>query len=484
MASVSTAGLAAGMDIHPPGKTRSRTELNPSADLAIELDNPPAQLSAEGKRQSAAASFLDAAQQLMDPATWMATQALSSRPDVVTAVSSPDTPRGDYRVEVKSLASAQTVSSASFSGLGTTIGLGTLNLEVGTWNGSQSAFLTNPNWPKASLTIGPKDNSLERVRDRINASGVGVVASVISDATGSRLVLRASGTGSSQGFKVDAKPDDAAAAAAVAQAGAGGGASADQSLQALGFNPSANEAGMMQVQTATDAQATVNQQALSSSSNTVFKAEDGLSLQLHQLSDEPVTISVGPHSQAIARSVSDFVQRYNELASLGDSGSGDAGHTITSRMQQAFSASASQAAKAREASSPSLSLQDIGLRMGPGQLLDIDAQRLQHAVQTSPDKVRAALGQGRPDSLAQRFRDMAADASAAIAAAPAVAPPAASPTDAPDATPRMLANPTAARRLLAQYMSLDTPASGGDTGDRPSARTTARPVEPALSNNA
>lgn len=478
MASVSTAGLAAGMDIHPPGRTKSRTEVNPSADPVLELDNQLAQLSAEGKRQSAAASFLDAAQQLTDPATWMATQAISSQPDVVTAVSSPDTPRGDYRVEVKSLASAQTVASSSFSGLGTTIGLGTLNLEVGTWNGSQSAFQTNPNWPKASLTIGPKDNSLERVRDRINASGVGVVASVISDATGSRLVLRASGTGSSQGFKVDAKPDDAAAA--VAQAGSGGGASADQSLQALGFNPSANEAGMMQVQAATDAQATVNQRTLSSSGNSVFDAEDGLNLQLHRLSDEPVTISVGPDSQAITRSVSDFVQRYNDLSKLGEGDLSGAGQTITSRMQQAFSASASRAAKPTEGGEPPLSLQDIGLKMGPGHLIDIDPKRLQDAVKTRPDSVQALLGQGRPDSLAQRFQDMATDSNAATSQTTASAPPA----EAFEPAPRTPANPTAARRLLAHYMSLDNLPSDGTTSDRLSARTPARPNEPALTNNA
>jgi hypothetical protein len=89
----------------------------------------------------------------------------------------------------------QSDSAATLSSLSIAIGIGvdidTLDIELGNWSGPQSTFVPNPQWPKASVNAGTKDISLERVRDRINAAGVGVLAVVVSDATGSRLLLRA-----------------------------------------------------------------------------------------------------------------------------------------------------------------------------------------------------------------------------------------------------------------------------------------------------
>ena len=146
-------------------------------------------ISAAGRLKSTAAATLDAASRLAKAETWSATKAVSSDESVVQAVGDKARP-GTYRVDVDAVAMAQATASATFSSVSTVIGIGTLKIELGSWNGSQTAFAVNPNWPKADVTFGPKDTSLERVRDKINAAGIGVIASVVSDATGSRLVLR------------------------------------------------------------------------------------------------------------------------------------------------------------------------------------------------------------------------------------------------------------------------------------------------------
>ena len=53
-----------------------------------------------------------------------------------------------------------------------------------------------------SLTIGPGTKTLAQVRDAINGANAGVTASVLTDASGSRLVLRSTATGAANGFRI------------------------------------------------------------------------------------------------------------------------------------------------------------------------------------------------------------------------------------------------------------------------------------------
>jgi flagellar hook-associated protein 2 len=429
MASVSSAGLAAGMDIHPPGKSMGLTGLSLSAPPSADTEPSITTLSAEGRRQGAAAALADAAQQLLDPATWMATQAFSSRPDVLQAASSSKTPTGHYRVDVQTLASAQATSSATFSGLGTTIGLGTLNLEVGEWNGSMSAFVTNPNWPKANFTIGPKDNSLERVRDRINASGVGVLASVISDATGSRLVLRASATGTRNAFKVDASPDELKTNEFPSQT----------DLQALGFDPPVNPLGMTQISPAQDATVRINGQQLNSESNIVRQSETGLTLQLRSSSDTPVNVEVRPDHGAVLRSASELTLRYNEWASQSGPGVQPSADWVA-RLRIKL---------AHQGNEGSLSqpLRELGLSLDADGQLKLDTGKLAQAIDRDRDGTR--------QTLSRAFGMTNLDAQAT-----SMSPSTAGTTArANDMAGSIAWSPLASRKLLQEYQSLGTEAT-------------------------
>lgn len=309
MASISLAGPSSGIDVNSIVTQQLNVEKQPVAEpLPQPVPDPePVQthLSSVGKLQSSLSTFLSASQTLGADSTWSSvpSTATSSQPASVGATSDGTAAAGNYSVDVNSVAAAQATTSASFSGMGTVIGLGTLHIELGGWNSSQTAFSMNPNWPKSDVMVGPHDNSLEKIRDKINAAGVGVVASVISDATGSRLVLRSTSTGQDNGFKVSATEDPAS--------------KADVGLAALGFDPSLNQNGTTLTQAAADATGQVNGVDVKSPSNTVTDAVPGLSLKFSKVTDGAVDVSVSPDKNSIRKSITDFAQSYNELNAAG-----------------------------------------------------------------------------------------------------------------------------------------------------------------------
>lgn len=363
MASISVAGTGSGIDVNSFVTQQQLTVEKPAAEpvrtTATPTDTVQTNLSSLGKLQSAQSSYASAAQKLSEDMSWANTVAQSSQASAVAASSDGSAAAGQYSVEVNSLATAQTTSSASFSGIGTVIGLGTLHIELGGLNGSQTAFSTNPNWPKADVRLGPHDNSLERIRDKINAAGVGVVASVISDATGTRLVLRSTSTGADNGFKVTASGE--------------GGKPPSPDLAALGFDPSIaqQQQSTQQTQAAADAKAKIDGVDVTSPSNTVTNAVPGVSFKLGKVTDEPVKVSVGLDQDALKKSINDFTQSYNELNAQG------------------------QAPVA-----PSQRLSDIGITQDADGALKVDSARLDRALATQPEKVRDVFTEARDQASA------------------------------------------------------------------------------------
>lgn len=281
-------------------------------------------ISGSGRVSSAAAAVMDIAQRLSTHAVWQATQTRSNAPDAVSATSDASTPAGRYSVSVDAIAMAQATTSATFSSLSTVIGLGTLNIELGSWNSSQTAFVTNPNWPKASVSIGVHDNPMERIRDKINAAGIGVIATVVTDATGARLVLRSTHSGEAQGFKVSVDSPDAS-----------------KDLSPLGFDPSTqlDGTGMAMTRPAQNARLRVDGRSVTDASNLVASGVPGLTLQLKSPAAE-VQIDVTHDPQVAVQAMSQFVDAFNlmhdAMAELPDSGTTSSPSTRqASRLMQA-----------------------------------------------------------------------------------------------------------------------------------------------------
>jgi flagellar hook-associated protein 2 len=142
-----------------------------------------------------------------------------------------------------------------------------------------------------SVTAG---DSLSTVRDRINNAGAGVRASIVNDGTGSRLVIRSEVTGAENAVKIVA--------------------AGDPSLEDLAYSPDELTPGnMTQTLSARDATATINGLPVSSPTNTLSGAVQGLTLTLSQVTTNAVEVTITQDSAAMRKSVDDFVKAYNDL---------------------------------------------------------------------------------------------------------------------------------------------------------------------------
>ena len=203
----------------------------------------------------------------------------------------PTTPRaGSYTVEVQALASVQTIATGSAVPATTTPGAGTLHIELGTWGAGQTSFTPKAGATAVDIAVTATD-TLADVRDKINAAGAGVTALIMTDASGSRLLIRSNTSGAANAFRTSG-------------------------IASLAFDPSAGVTTMTQSQTAADAEATVNGLAVTSTSNTLSNIVDGLTLNLSTLTTGPVTVNVVTDTEALKKTITDFAAAYTALVKL------------------------------------------------------------------------------------------------------------------------------------------------------------------------
>lgn len=191
--------------------------------------------------------------------------ATSSNTSVVSATAGSTATAGSHVIEVSSLASTSAAYSATLSSASSTVTAGDLVIQVG--SGSARTI---------SLT---SDMTLTSAASYINQQNAGVTASVLTDSSGSRLVLTSATPGSAGNITISSAPSG------------------------LGF---ATLAG-------TDANLTVDGIPVTSSSNTVQNAITGVTLDLTGTSQSAVSVNVAPDTTGITTAVASFVSAYNTV---------------------------------------------------------------------------------------------------------------------------------------------------------------------------
>lgn len=300
---ISSAGIGSGLDVNAIVSQLVAIERRPIVLLKNEVGQLQTQLSAFGRLQGAMSTLRDAASKLARPEIWSTMAATSSDATRVSATATGGAQPGRYEVLVGQLAQGQTVATRAFAGASAVLGSGTLRIELGD-------FDAVPPVPKAGasaidITIAPGADTLSAVRDAINAAGAGVLASISTDVNGSRLVLRSAETGLENGFRVEVIADD------------DGNTGDTAGLSALAYDPRiAGDpiTGTTRAQSALNAQFSVNGLPLESSTNTPAGAVEGVSLTLRQAGATEVVVE--PDTEALKKSVDDFVNAYNESVRL------------------------------------------------------------------------------------------------------------------------------------------------------------------------
>ncbi len=316
-----------------------------------------------------------------------------SRPDILSFSVDPGATVQRQQLEVRQLARIQTLASQPVADAATPVGQGTLTFRFGAVAGTTDATgFTAGSTPDLVVTIGPDDDSLTGLKNAINdaaaVSGAPVQAQIVSDAFGSRLLLRGS-FGEASGFVTEAAGDPALGAFAFSQGVVGG---------------------LSRTQAAADSVLALDGLELRRPSNIINDLVPGARMTLSRAEvGAVVTIGAEREPGELAQSVRDLAGALNELSALGrqlsagSNGTGSSGALVsdsaTRRALQGLSNITAQALASPDGLAPTR-LTDIGLTRDRNGNFIVDEARLLKAVTDHPaavEKIYTSLN--RPGTI-------------------------------------------------------------------------------------
>jgi flagellar hook-associated protein 2 len=164
---------------------------------------------------------------------------------------------------------------------------------------SGAGFAQDGTQASAMVTLDAGNQSLAGIRDAINKANIGVSASIVSDGSDTpyHLVLTSTKTGETSSMKITVSDAN--------------GGTADAGLSnLLTYDPAGTQA-LTQTSAAQSTKLTVNGIAVTSASNSVTGAIQGVSLALGGIGSTSVVIS--KNTAAVNTGVTAFVKAYNDL---------------------------------------------------------------------------------------------------------------------------------------------------------------------------
>ncbi len=258
-----------------------------NASFSPRIDNLNALMSANTSRISALASaknslqtFSDALTKLLQSSQYSGTP-VSNDNSIASVTPIPGgTPVGlPAQLEVKSLAAAQVLQSAGVADGKAVAGTGSLTLAVGA--------------KSYTVTLASPKDTLTDLAEAINNTKSGVTASIVTDKSGSRLVLKGA-TGADNAFTLTAD------------------ASADANLQRFTFDGTTGP--MTKTVSATSAKIEIDGVAMEFDSNEVTTAIPNLRIDLNKaVPGSTVTIATDQPTATMGDLVQQIVDAYNSL---------------------------------------------------------------------------------------------------------------------------------------------------------------------------
>jgi flagellar hook-associated protein 2 len=367
MATLSTPGIASGIDVKSIVSQLVALERAPLQSLQTQATSIRSKVSVYGSLKSMATALGDAADKLSKSTNWTTLTATSSDSSAVGVSASGTAQRTSLSVEVQRLAKAQSTASTPIA-KDSPMGSGTLSIQIGNWASGNFA----PGSAAAVNVTVAADDTLSDIAAKINDADAGVSATVLRDSTGERLLIRSNDTGETNGFRIQVTDDD-------------GTPNDANGLSRLAYDPG-TATGMGLSQVGLNALATINNVAVSSTSNTLSDNLPGMTLTLTKETAAPVEIKVSTDEAAIKKNIEAFVNAYNSLNDLLNTTTKyDAATKVAGTLQGDSTAVGLQNAfrgmmRSVTASSPFSRLLDVGIQAQKDGKLTIDSAKLDEAM--------------------------------------------------------------------------------------------------------
>ena len=302
---ITATGIGSGLDVESLVSQLVLSDVQP-VENRLNSKEPTylAQLTAYGSVKSALAKFQTAAASASAASQYTGKLASTSSSDAVTATAEPSAAVADYAVDVVSLATSQSLASGAFSATTETLGTGTLTISLGTVTydsvaGSVTGFTQKSGTSAVSVVIDSSNNTLTGVRDALNAASAGLNASVVNDGSGYRLVIQSNTTGAENAISISV--DDTGDSNSTDNAG----------LSQLAFNESA--ANILQTGSGADAAIKINGLDVTSPSNTVSGAVEGVSFMLKKITSSAATVAITKDTAKATAGMNGLINGFNQL---------------------------------------------------------------------------------------------------------------------------------------------------------------------------
>ena len=367
---ISSPGIGSGLDINSLVTQLVAAEGQPaSIRLARDEANAQAQISAFGSLKSALSTFSDSIDALSKLATFQARTATSNDLTLFTATAQSNAAIASYNIEVVNIAESHKLASKGFASTSTVVGSGTITIGSGT--------------KVATVGIAPGTDTLADVRDAINAvsESTGVTATILAvddgmGGTVNKLLLTADETGTANVITVTVDDDDLTDLD-------------DAGLSQLVYDPAGSGTTRLTETTpASDAQINIDGQSVTSSSNTITDAIEGVTLNL--VSESPgstKTLTVTRDTSSVT-SFNAFQSTVTDLTSF-DADTGARGTllgnatvlSINNQIRRELTDAVLGASSAYR------TLSDIGIRTELDGSLSVDSTVLDGVLASDPDAV-------------------------------------------------------------------------------------------------
>ena len=305
MATIQSLGIGSGLDVNGLISKIMQGESTPLISLAKKQASYQANLTAFGTVSGALSSLQTALATLNNGNLFKNLNASVSDSSVASASTNSTAVAGSYNINISKIAQAQTISSAGQVSTTTPIGTGastTLSFQFGTITGTAASgvytgasFEQDATQATGTVTIDSTNNSLQGIRDAINAAKIGVQASIVGDgsATPYHLVLNSSKTGATSSMKITTTGDSALA-------------------NLMNYDPAGTQ-NFKEVATAQSANMTVNGIAVTSASNSVSTAIQGVTITAQKVGTTSLNLTA--NTTQIQSGITAFVTAYNSVNS-------------------------------------------------------------------------------------------------------------------------------------------------------------------------